>query len=81
MVQTNGWFKHDMMTLFGFKIYVIGLVYSNFEKEKLEISNTLVLTNRVNVDGILYFVDGGSVYRWNGLDWTDMENWQKNKLP
>ena len=70
-----------MMASFGFMIYAISPAYSNSVKEKSEILNAPVLTNGVNVDGVLYFVDGGYVYRWNGWDWTDSENWKESKLP
>ena len=87
----DNWYKlmigsSMMMASFGFMIYAISPAYSNSDKEKTEfknpqISNFTFGNNGVNVDGILYFVDGGYVYRWNGWDWTDKENWQKNKLP
>ncbi len=70
-----------LMASFGFMIYAIGPAYSNSDIEKSEISNAPVLTNGVNVDGVLYFVDGFYVYRWNAWDWTDSENWKKGKLP
>jgi hypothetical protein len=70
-----------MMASFGLMIYAISPAYSNSDKDKTEIENTTIIPNGVKVDGIQYFVDGGYVYRWNGWDWTDLENWQKNKLP
>jgi hypothetical protein len=87
----DNWYKlmigsSMMMASFGFMIYAISPAYSNSDKEKTEfknpeISNFTFGNNGVNVDGILYFVDGGYVYRWNGWDWTETENWKKSKLP
>ncbi len=83
-----------MMASFGFMIYAISPAYSNSDKEKNEIKNTgipnaPVGTNGVVIKDVVYFVDGGYIYR-NDLvtndygdwyKWNATDKWKKFKLP
>ncbi len=82
-----------MMSSFGFMIYTISPAYSNSEKDKKEIKNTSISnapigSNGVIYEGKVYFVDAGSVYRWDPyyynqgpkITWNNSAAWQKEEI-
>jgi hypothetical protein len=80
-----------MMASFGFMIYAISPAYSNSNDHKVEIQtpqtpSAPVGTNGVVLEGYVYFVDGGYIYKNKNMveyssDWKNASSWEKYKLP